>query len=255
MASVTGLTAARMLAIEAASVVSGRVEAGILKLMTHGGLEIEAGSVVGPKGDKGDAQELATMAEAIAGTNNTKAVTPKTLDDRLRNRVLIAPGGTEEPDLILIRRFTNETIDKEKKATIYIPSAQNSQLGIGLRTDNNIDCFFYFNDDATIHTQTNGSSIPNATRRLPFATLGGEVWISDIAAGAEKTTTITFPTNIFTKRPVVSLMTVGTASGMHQVRYWVEALSTASMILRIRNDRTSALTSIPLMYTATQFNS
>lgn len=46
MASVTGLTAARMLAIEAASVVSGEVdEDGHLILTTHGGTEIDAGLI------------------------------------------------------------------------------------------------------------------------------------------------------------------------------------------------------------------
>lgn len=64
MATITGLTKARMLAIEAASVVSGVINhVGDLILTTHGGDEINAGHVkgtdgadgaTGPKGDKGD---------------------------------------------------------------------------------------------------------------------------------------------------------------------------------------------------------
>lgn len=64
MATITGLTKARMLAIEAASVVMGVVnDVGDLILTTHGGDEINAGHVkgtdgangaTGPKGDKGD---------------------------------------------------------------------------------------------------------------------------------------------------------------------------------------------------------
>lgn len=53
--SVTGLTKERMLAIEAASIVSGLVdENGDLLLETRGGEEVNAGNVIGPKGEKGD---------------------------------------------------------------------------------------------------------------------------------------------------------------------------------------------------------
>lgn len=53
MAKVTSLTSARMLAIEAASVVSGLVSDGKLILKTRGGDQIDAGSVIGPQGDQG----------------------------------------------------------------------------------------------------------------------------------------------------------------------------------------------------------
>ena len=47
MATVTGLTAGRMLQIESNAVISGQVDnAGRLILTTHGGDEIDAGSVV-----------------------------------------------------------------------------------------------------------------------------------------------------------------------------------------------------------------
>lgn len=53
MATVTGLTAARMLAIEAASVVDGDVVGNDLILTRHDGTPINAGPVVGPIGPQG----------------------------------------------------------------------------------------------------------------------------------------------------------------------------------------------------------
>lgn len=53
MATVTGLTAARMLDIEAGSVVDGEVVAGNLILSKFDGSQINAGSVVGPQGPQG----------------------------------------------------------------------------------------------------------------------------------------------------------------------------------------------------------
>lgn len=53
MATVTGLTADRMLEIEAASVVDGKVVSGDLILTKHDGTTIDAGSVIGPPGPQG----------------------------------------------------------------------------------------------------------------------------------------------------------------------------------------------------------
>lgn len=54
MTTVTGLTADRMLEIEAASIVDGEVnEDGQLILKQHDGTEINAGSVIGPEGPPG----------------------------------------------------------------------------------------------------------------------------------------------------------------------------------------------------------
>lgn len=59
MATVTGLTAERMLAIEAAAIMNGAVDlAGDLKLTTHGGAVINAGNV---KGDPGAAANIADV--------------------------------------------------------------------------------------------------------------------------------------------------------------------------------------------------
>jgi hypothetical protein len=81
MAEVTGLTATRMLAIEAASVVSGTVDGtGHLILTTHDGTPIDAGFVLGDAVDATDTVkgivELATNAEVAAGTDAVRAITP-----------------------------------------------------------------------------------------------------------------------------------------------------------------------------------
>jgi microcystin-dependent protein len=55
MATVTGLTAERMLEIEAASVVDGEVVSGNLILTKHDGSTINAGPVIGPAGPSGPA--------------------------------------------------------------------------------------------------------------------------------------------------------------------------------------------------------
>ncbi len=81
MATVTGLTAARMLAIEAASVVDGEIDvSGHLILTTHGGSTIDAGSALVAIGDATETTpgkvELATTAETTTGTDATRVVTP-----------------------------------------------------------------------------------------------------------------------------------------------------------------------------------
>ncbi len=53
MATVTGLTAEKMLEIEAGSIIDGRVENGELILIQHDGTEINAGPVSGPEGPQG----------------------------------------------------------------------------------------------------------------------------------------------------------------------------------------------------------
>lgn len=82
MATVTGLTAARMLAIEAASVVSGEVNpaTGHLMLEQHDGTIIDAGYVWGTVVDASTTVkgiiEIATNAEVAAGTDTVRAITP-----------------------------------------------------------------------------------------------------------------------------------------------------------------------------------
>lgn len=84
MATVTGLTAARMLEIEDASIISGEINgSGHLILTTHGGDEIDAGYVIDSVPDASETVkgivELATQAEAAAGSSADRAVTPASL--------------------------------------------------------------------------------------------------------------------------------------------------------------------------------
>ena len=53
MATVTGLTAERLIALEDATVVDAKVEAGHLILITNDGTEIDVGSIAGPAGPQG----------------------------------------------------------------------------------------------------------------------------------------------------------------------------------------------------------
>lgn len=88
MATVTGLTADRMLAIEAASVVDGDVNgAGHLILTTHGGTTMDAGSVIGPQGPPGTpaaSGSVSPVANTLAlrsSTAQVKTAPPSATDD------------------------------------------------------------------------------------------------------------------------------------------------------------------------------
>lgn len=90
MATVTGLTAARMLEIEAASVVSGTIDtSGHLILSTHDGTQIDAGYALVAVPDASDIQkgvvELATDSETVALTDANKAVTPSSLNSTINS--------------------------------------------------------------------------------------------------------------------------------------------------------------------------
>lgn len=65
MTVVTGLTAARMLDIEGASVIDGDVIGGNLILTKHDGSTINAGSVIGPTGDTGATGLPGSSAPAV----------------------------------------------------------------------------------------------------------------------------------------------------------------------------------------------
>lgn len=84
MATVTGLTAARMLAIEAATVVGGTIDGfGHLILSKHDGSTVDAGDLVGAIGAATETMqgtvELATNQEVADGTDTQRAVTPAAL--------------------------------------------------------------------------------------------------------------------------------------------------------------------------------
>lgn len=80
MATITGLTAARMLAIEAETVVSGEIVGTNLILTQHDGTDIDAGDVSAAVPQSSvtvqGKVELATTTEAVTGTDTGRAVTP-----------------------------------------------------------------------------------------------------------------------------------------------------------------------------------
>ena len=97
MATVTGLTADRMLEIEAESVVDGTIIGGELILTKHDGSTIDAGSVIGPPGPEGpmgsDLNVLVERAILDVGIpNQIRAGRPLTVTD-FTNIGLSAPVG------------------------------------------------------------------------------------------------------------------------------------------------------------------
>lgn len=126
--SVTGFTAERMRKVEGQSIVSGRLLVNNLLLKNFAGQEFDLGNIRGPKGDTGAVGpagstntvngvggsdpvlkasdfgaesaatltargfiEIASMTEAIAGTDNTRAITPAVLANMIDR---IMPIGT-----------------------------------------------------------------------------------------------------------------------------------------------------------------
>lgn len=81
--TVTGYTAERMLAIEKSTVTGGRITGNNLVLTTRDGTAITAGSVLGPKGDRGepggvwDATDALKGAVKLAGNFGGSADSPK----------------------------------------------------------------------------------------------------------------------------------------------------------------------------------
>ena len=76
MATVTGLTAERMIAMEAATVIDGEVIGDNLHLTTRGGTDINAGNVRGGKGDPGTPGTPGTPgAPGVIQSVNDQAVT------------------------------------------------------------------------------------------------------------------------------------------------------------------------------------
>lgn len=80
MAQVTVLDAGRMLAIEAASIVSGSVDAsGQVTFTTHDGTEVDGGNIMPTVPDATESTKgvvtLASVSEATTGTDTIKAVT------------------------------------------------------------------------------------------------------------------------------------------------------------------------------------
>lgn len=102
MAVVTGMTASRMLAIEAASVVDGEVSSGNLILTTQGGSSIVAGSVIGPAGPSAYA---AAVSNGFVGTEAAWLASLQGADGESAYEVALANGfvGTESEWLLSLK--------------------------------------------------------------------------------------------------------------------------------------------------------
>lgn len=125
MATVTGFTAARMQQIEADSIIDGDVDLnGNLILTKRGGSQINAGSVIGPKGDPG----ADAAPGSVAPTGNTTPV--RTADGRVKTA---AP--TEADD-----STTKDYVDTSlapKATTTYVNTLVKGQ-DLGLNRDLNL---------------------------------------------------------------------------------------------------------------------
>lgn len=109
MATITGLTAAAMIAIRNQTIVEAEITGGHLILTRYDESTIDAGSIASAVGAATDTTagvvELATSAETIAGTDDTRAVTPaglldvsstkQPLDDDLTAIANIAPANDD----------------------------------------------------------------------------------------------------------------------------------------------------------------
>lgn len=90
MATVTGMTATRMLAIEAATIVSGAYDStGHLILTKHDGSLTDAGLMPAATSTAKGIVELATNAETLAGTDTGRAITPAGLASIPGNKVQV----------------------------------------------------------------------------------------------------------------------------------------------------------------------
>lgn len=148
MATITGLTAARMLIIEAESIVAARLVVDHLVLTKHDGTDIDVGSIRGAKGDVGltgptggvttvngktgtvnlsfsdvgavpttqfatesirGILELASTTDIIARTDNTKAITPLHISDH-PGIPYAAAAGSITIDMLATGNFSSSTI-------------------------------------------------------------------------------------------------------------------------------------------------
>lgn len=151
--TVTGLTAERMLAIEAASVVAGAVDNGTghLILETHDGTFIDAGYVLGTVVDatttlKGII-EIATDSEVSTGTDTVRAVTPASLalvlaakqaaDSDLTDISALAPSSNDVMQYIS-SHWVNRTMT-QLKTSLGIATSDVSGLSAALAVKQDAD--------------------------------------------------------------------------------------------------------------------
>ena len=101
MATVTGMTAAAMLAIRDGTVVTGHFDAASHLILTkYDGTLVDAGAVLAATTGQAGVVELATSAETQSGTDTVRAVTPAGLASLPGYRVqIVAQNGIAETAL------------------------------------------------------------------------------------------------------------------------------------------------------------
>lgn len=144
MATVTGLTAARMLEIEAATVVGGAIDgSGHMVLTKHDGSTVDMGSIPATFPVSSDTVkgivELATSAETIAGTDGTLAVTPNglaslTSDDTRKGIVELATSaetitGTDDTRAVTPSALATLTSSDTRKGLVELATNAETITG------------------------------------------------------------------------------------------------------------------------------
>jgi microcystin-dependent protein len=126
MATVTGYTSQRMKIIEDTTVVDGEVRTDNLILVTRAGTEIDAGSVRGPQGIKGDTGEV-SQAELDAALATVIAAMFKP------GMLMMFGGGTLPADWL---KCDGAAIDRATYAPLFSAIGVNYGIGDGSTTFN-----------------------------------------------------------------------------------------------------------------------
>lgn len=173
MATITGLTAARMLAIEAATVTSGLVDVtGHLILTRHDGTQIDAGDLpsaipAATTAAKGSV-ELATPTETAALTDATRAVTPFGLASALKTFIIAtAPLETAIPTAAYPIGISLMTVTSASGA-LWTPNSGNGSVITDYTIVDRCVQTFYSNDG--------GTGVPRSWIRSYHSTGGGGGW-------------------------------------------------------------------------------
>jgi hypothetical protein len=170
MATVTGLTADRMIAIEAATVISGVLnDSGHLILTQHDGTEIDAGylpdAMPAATTATSGVVELATTAETAALTDTTRAVTPAGLTGALKAAVVTGILETALPTAypvgISVMSLSSGT------------GAWSLNSGNGLVITNNIGLL---RCQQTFYSNAGGTALPLMWIRTYNSSVGGGGW-------------------------------------------------------------------------------
>lgn len=112
MATVTGLTAARMLELAGANIVAARVDEGVLILSTRDGDDVIAGDIRGPQGDIGP-------AGGVNSINTKKGDVTITLSDL--GGVPQSQGATESSAGIVRLATSSEAVSASSRSTAMTP--------------------------------------------------------------------------------------------------------------------------------------